>query len=90
MRMGEIWNMSWNDINFKESYVFLPKTKNGTTRNVALSPRAIILLKKMEWRKKDNSKVFTFPKESCGQIYRKMVKAAGIINLTFHEPSMRE
>lgn len=37
MRAGEICNMKWGDVNFEQSTVFLPKTKNGFARTVPLS-----------------------------------------------------
>lgn len=41
MRFGEIAGMTWLNVNYEKSTVFLPTTKNGSARTVPLSPRAL-------------------------------------------------
>ncbi len=45
MRAGEIVGLRWTDENLKRRFVTLPITKNGTSRNVPLSKKAVRLLK---------------------------------------------
>ena len=44
MRAGEICNLTWDNVNIEDRTAFLPKTKNGKSRTVALSSRAVELL----------------------------------------------
>ena len=44
MRAGEICNLTWDNVSREDRTAFLPKTKNGKSRSVALSSRAIELL----------------------------------------------
>lgn len=45
MRSGEILALTWPNIHLPEQYVTLPKTKNGDTRDVPLTLRAVEILK---------------------------------------------
>jgi integrase len=40
MRRGELLGLHWDDVYLDQSYVHLPMTKNGTSRDVPLSPTA--------------------------------------------------
>ncbi len=45
MRAGEIQSLTWDNINLEKRTAFLPMTKNGTSRKVPLSTKAINLIK---------------------------------------------
>lgn len=45
MRSGEICALTWPNINLKDQFVHLPKTKNGDARDVPLTKRAVEILK---------------------------------------------
>lgn len=45
MRQGELFNLKWPDINLKEGYLILHKTKNGTRRRVPLTGTGLDLLR---------------------------------------------
>lgn len=45
-RKGELMNLRWSDINFKEGTAFLGDTKNGTSRELYLAPVVIAELKR--------------------------------------------
>lgn len=49
MRRGEIVDLRWEHVDLKRHVAHLPHTKNGSSRDVPLSPRAVEALK--EWRK---------------------------------------
>lgn len=55
MRRSEIASLEWENIDLKNRVAHLPETKNGTARDVPLSPKALSLLKSLE---RKNSKVF--------------------------------
>jgi len=45
-RKGELMNLRWSDINFKEGAAFLGDTKNGTSRELYLAPVVMTELKR--------------------------------------------
>lgn len=45
MRKAELMELKWQDVNLKEGYLILHKTKNGTRRRVPLSGLGLSLLK---------------------------------------------
>ncbi|WP_414446825.1 tyrosine-type recombinase/integrase [Burkholderia sp. 22PA0099] len=47
MRHGEIFSLDWGNVHLEERYVRLPKTKNGDMRDVPLSTRAVLLLRRL-------------------------------------------
>ena len=47
MRRGEIASLLWSNVDTKRRFAHLPETKNGTSRDVPLSPAAVALLQKM-------------------------------------------
>ena len=48
MRRGEIINLSWHNIDLEKRTAYLPETKNGSSRTVPLSSRAIELFKSLD------------------------------------------
>ncbi|MFM2477348.1 tyrosine-type recombinase/integrase [Celerinatantimonas sp. MCCC 1A17872] len=83
MRQGEIWGLNWVDVHLRQRYITLNETKNGTSRNVPLSSRAVELLKMLKEQK--DGVVFHHPQRSCGVLFRRALKIAGIRNMTFHD-----
>jgi integrase len=41
MRFGELANVTWTNVNLDKRTIFLPDTKNGSSRTVPLSTRAL-------------------------------------------------
>lgn len=81
MRAGEILSLTWPNI--KSNYIHLPKTKNGTARNVPLLDTAIELLELA--RGIDEVRVIPLSSDSLKNIFRRVVASAGINDLTFHD-----
>lgn len=48
MRRGEIADMQWEHVDLKRRFVHLPETKNGSSRDVPLSPKAITVLERLQ------------------------------------------
>lgn len=82
MRQGEIWKMDWERINLESRFVSLPDTKNGTSREVPLSSRAVALLEKLSPKL---GKVFKSHQESASAEFHKAVMRCGIEDLRFHD-----
>lgn len=81
MRKGEMLALRWDQIS--GAVAFLPKTKNGDARMVALSREALRIIE--EQRGLDPVRVFTVGLASADTLFRKAVKKAGIPDLHFHD-----
>lgn len=82
MRRGEIINLCWKHINLEKRTAFLPETKNGSSRTVPLSLRAIQLFAGLE---RTDEKVFPINGDSVGKAFRRVTDRAGIEDLRFHD-----
>ena len=69
MRVGEIIGLSWDKVSFEGRFVVIPKSKNGDTRQVPLSTRAVDLLMKLEGI--DEVRCFTVDAASLDVLFRK-------------------
>jgi integrase len=83
MRSGEIVGLTWNRVHLEARYVSLPETKNGDSRDVPLSLRAVELLKQMQGI--DPVQVFTVTDASRDALFRKARDTCKIDNLHFHD-----
>jgi integrase len=81
MRKGEILGLRWDQV--AGAVAYLPKTKNGDARSVALSQAALAILE--EQKGLNPVKVFTVDPASADALFRKAVKKAGIPDLHFHD-----
>ena len=85
MRQGELWALEWQNVHLVQRYVHLPKTKNGTARDVPLSSRAVVLLELMRGKSGTVGRVFKSNQTSGGQLFRRALQIAGVDGLTFHD-----
>lgn len=88
MRVGEIIGLNWKDVDFEGRFVVIPKSKNGDTRQVPLSTRAVELLAKLKGI--DEDRCFTVESRSLDALFRKArVRASktmpDILTLHFHD-----
>lgn len=83
MRSGEIVGLTWDRVHLEAQYVSLPETKNGDQREVALSNRAVALLKLLVGL--DKVQVFTVTDASRDALFRKARDSCKIKNLHFHD-----
>lgn len=79
MRAGEICSLKHGEV--RGDVAHLPRTKNGTKRDVPLSPRAIQLLKQLP----KAETYFGITAASLDALFRKAKTRAGIEDLTFHD-----
>ena len=82
MRQGEICNLKPDDICLKTRVLFLEKTKNGDSRHVPLSSRAIELLGMLPVYK---NKVFGLSPNVCSNLFRRICAWSQIKDLHFHD-----
>ena len=85
MRQGEILSLSWDNVSLTNRYATLHETKNGETRTVPLSDRAITILldvKKQNW---SSSRVFNYTSNGLKSAWRTATIALKIEDLHFHD-----
>lgn len=80
MRAGEICSLTWENI--RGNVAHLPRTKNGTKRDVPLSAKAVELLNLLP---KDQDTCFGLTSASLSTLFRKGTARACIDDMTFHD-----
>ena len=83
MRQGEILGLNWDRVFLGRKIAYLPRTKNGSARNVPLSSRAIELINLLP--KRDDGRLFHVTSASCDALFRKAKGRAMIEDLHFHD-----
>jgi len=81
MRAGELCGLEWANVH--PQHVHLPLTKNGKSRDVPLSSRAIAIIEKL--RGFDKYNVFGLTAASLDAQFRKYRQQAGLAGFTFHD-----
>ncbi|WP_323783084.1 site-specific integrase [Leisingera sp.] len=81
MRAGEIVGMVWDRVDLERRTVSLPMTKNGTSREVPLSGRAVELLEALPRQEP----VFGLTSRQLDVLWRKVRDRAAVDDLTFHD-----
>lgn len=83
MRRGEILGLRWEHINLSKRTAYLPMTKNGSSRTVPLSSRAVEVLESIP----RNIDGCVFPLTHCAlhAAFRKACKRANLDDVHFHD-----
>lgn len=81
MRAGELCDLTWTNVH--DDFVRLPQTKNGTSRDVPLSSRAIRIMKTMRGYQDD--KVFGLHPRSVDALFRKYRDKAELSGFRWHD-----
>lgn len=81
MRREEITTLEWSRIDLIQRFLSLPVTKNGDSREVPLSVRAVELLNKL----KGFHKPFPVDKDVLSSLFRRACLNAKIENAHFHD-----
>lgn len=84
MRKGELLNAKWVDIDFNQSTLYIPKTKNDYPRTIPLTPRAIDILSSIE-RIDSESQIISVNYYTLNSWWVELLKAAEIRNLRWHD-----
>lgn len=82
MRLGEILNLTWDNINLDARVALLPMTKNGYPRQVPLSQEAINVIRGI---RRVNDRLFDIKQATFQSLFTNMKKALGIKDLHFHD-----
>lgn len=86
MRLGELLSLDWNNIDLRKQAALLPITKNGESRTVPLSKKAIETLKGIPRKINDPRVFWTWSQpDSFENTWRRMLNKTTIKNLRFHD-----
>lgn len=86
MRLGELLSLEWNNIDMKRQTALLPMTKNGETRIVPLSKKAIETLSSIPRQLNDPRVFWTWQRsDSFEKAWSRMLNQTNIQNLRFHD-----
>lgn len=83
MRREEIASLKWENVNMRRRIAHLPETKNGESRTVPLSPRALEILENLP--RNINGSVFGVSSDYLTRTMMKIVKKAELEDLRFHD-----
>ena len=82
MRRGELLGLDWDDLHLDQNYVHLALTKNGTSRDVPLSPKARQTIEALP--RSISGRMIVHPEALKGLRHR-ATRRAGITGLRFHD-----
>lgn len=83
MRRSELLSIRWENVDLDRCSIYLDKTKNGLSRTVPLSPRALQVLQTMG--PATHGPVFTLAGSSVSQAFQRALERAGLKNVRFHD-----
>lgn len=86
MRLGELLSLEWKHVYLDKRYAFLPDTKNGTSRSIPLSSRAILEFNTIPKHPMNTRVFWTWSHNKCiDNVWQRICRKAGIENLHFHD-----
>ena len=83
LRQGEVFGLTWRDVRLEARTVALPMTKNGYSREVPLTTRAVALLEMLG--PEAEGPVIGCSQAKAGQLFRAAVKSCKLQDLHFHD-----
>lgn len=84
MRQGEILSLTWADVDLEKRIAHLDMTKNGESRDVPLSSRALVALDQLRQQQVDD-RVVPSTKSGVQQAWGHLRGRAGLADLRFHD-----
>ena len=84
MRRSEILGLTWENINLEKHLAYLPLTKNGTSREVPLSTKAVDVLRGQRSRQ-DTPTPFPVNANAFRLAWERLRKRADLCDLRFHD-----
>ena len=83
MRRGELLGLRWVDVNLQRQTAYLDDTKNGESRTVPLSKRAVATLSAMP--RSIDGRVFPISPNALKKAFARACEAAGLDDFHFHD-----
>jgi integrase len=87
MRLSELLNLEWEDVDLKKRVIFLKDTKNGSSRRIPLSLKAMEILSSIPKHITDKRVFYTWSPRSDAMngAFKLAVKKAGLQNFRWHD-----
>jgi integrase len=86
MRLGEMLGMKWSDVDLENRLISLHDTKNGFSRVVPLSSKAVETLLHLPCSIKDKRVFYSWGRsDSVKQAWRRVMDRVGVQGLHFHD-----
>jgi integrase len=82
MRRGELLSLAWPNVSLERRTAHLPITKNGHARTLALTPKAIAVLKALP---RTEARVFPVSGNAVRLAWERLRSRAGVQGLRFHD-----
>ena len=82
MRRSEILSLKWVNIFIEDRYLILPDTKNGDSRAVPLSSKAVNILNSLE---KSSDSLFFIKPDAVTRAFKRACVRVGLKDLRFHD-----
>jgi integrase len=83
MRRSELLSIRWEDVDLDRRSIYLDKTKNGLSRTVPLSPKAVQVIQGM--LQATTGPLFTLAASSVTQAFQRAVERTGLDHVRFHD-----
>ena len=83
MRLGEILNLKWDDVNFKDEYILVRDSKNYESRIIAIHPTLAETLDKL--RSQSESDYVFEGRKTVKRAWQKALRLSGIPRCRFHD-----
>lgn len=83
MRRGELLSLRWNHVHLERRVIFLPITKNGQSRFVPLSSRAVVTIEKLPCS--PDNRLFPINIAAMEAAFLRAVRRANLADLHFHD-----
>ncbi|MEE3608150.1 tyrosine-type recombinase/integrase [Avibacterium paragallinarum] len=84
MRAGEICKATWQDFNPTKRLLFIPQSKNGYSRTVPLSSKAIAIIERLATIRTADDRIFQLNAASLDAIFRQLKERAGLADADLH------
>jgi integrase len=85
MRRGELLDLRWEHVDFKLRVAHLPLTKNGDSRDVPLSRRAVQTLEQLRLDGVTHERIFPLSGNAVRQAFEHLRARAGMPDFRFHD-----
>jgi len=82
MRRGELLSVSWRDVDLERRILRLKQTKNGDSRTIPLTPKAIELLGSLQ---RTNDQVFPIKPNAIRLAWERLRSRAGLDDIRLHD-----
>ena len=83
IRQGEMLNIHYDDIDFENSLLHIPISKNGYPRKIPLSPKAVRILRELPRRL--DRKVFPITRDALKNLFQRALKKSNIQEFRCHD-----